>query len=79
MVLDTLSFTEQVPHLDTRTGDRPNGLQSDSVRTASGATSSPTKQRLCGLASGYRAIHIYTRYHGRRIEVRLRTREQGRL
>ena len=27
-------------------------------------------------ASGYRAIHIYTRYHGRRIEVQLRTREQ---
>ncbi len=26
--------------------------------------------------SGYRAIHIYTRYHGRRIEVQLRTREQ---
>jgi ppGpp synthetase/RelA/SpoT-type nucleotidyltranferase len=23
--------------------------------------------------SGYRAIHIYTRYHGRRIEVQLRT------
>ena len=23
-----------------------------------------------------RAIHIYTRYHGRRIEVQLRTREQ---
>ena len=29
-------------------------------------------------ASGYRAIHIYTRYHGRRIEVQLRTREQDR-
>lgn len=27
-------------------------------------------------ASGYRAVHIYTRYHGRRIEVQLRTREQ---
>ena len=27
-------------------------------------------------ASGYRAIHIYTRYHGRRVEVQLRTREQ---
>ena len=27
-------------------------------------------------ASGYRAIHIYTRYHGRRIEVQVRTREQ---
>lgn len=27
-------------------------------------------------ASGYRAIHIHTRYHGRRIEVQLRTREQ---
>lgn len=27
-------------------------------------------------ASGYRAIHIYTRYHGRRIEVQFRTREQ---
>lgn len=26
--------------------------------------------------SGYRAIHIYTRYHDRRIEVQLRTREQ---
>ena len=26
--------------------------------------------------SGYRAIHIYTRYHGRRIEVQLRTGEQ---
>lgn len=26
--------------------------------------------------SGYRAIHIYTGYHGRRIEVQLRTREQ---
>ena len=26
--------------------------------------------------SGYRAIHIYTRYHGRRIEVQLRTRDQ---
>ncbi len=26
--------------------------------------------------SGYRAIHVYTRYHGRRIEVQLRTREQ---
>ena len=26
--------------------------------------------------SGYRAIHIHTRYHGRRIEVQLRTREQ---
>ena len=26
--------------------------------------------------SGYRAIHIYTRYHGQRIEVQLRTREQ---
>lgn len=26
--------------------------------------------------SGYRAIHIYTRYHGRRIEVQLRTRAQ---
>ena len=26
--------------------------------------------------SGYRAVHIYTRYHGRRIEVQLRTREQ---
>ncbi len=28
------------------------------------------------LVSGYRAVHIYTRYHGRRIEVQLRTREQ---
>lgn len=27
-------------------------------------------------ASGYRAIHIYTRYHRLRIEVQLRTREQ---
>lgn len=27
-------------------------------------------------ASGYRAVHIYTRYHGRRVEVQLRTREQ---
>ena len=27
-------------------------------------------------ASGYRAVHIHTRYHGRRIEVQLRTREQ---
>ncbi|MDE0375376.1 MAG: RelA/SpoT domain-containing protein [bacterium] len=27
-------------------------------------------------SSGYRAIHIYTRYHDRRIEVQLRTREQ---
>ena len=26
--------------------------------------------------TGYRAVHIYTRYHGRRIEVQLRTREQ---
>lgn len=26
--------------------------------------------------SGYRAIHIYTRFHGRRIEVQVRTREQ---
>lgn len=26
--------------------------------------------------SGYRAVHIYTRYHGRRIEVQLRTRGQ---
>ena len=26
--------------------------------------------------SGYRAVHIYTRYHGRRIEVQFRTREQ---
>jgi len=26
--------------------------------------------------SGYQAIHIYTRYHGRRIEVQLRTRDQ---
>lgn len=26
--------------------------------------------------SGYRAIHIHTRYHDRRIEVQLRTREQ---
>lgn len=26
--------------------------------------------------SGYRAVHIYTRYQGRRIEVQLRTREQ---
>lgn len=26
--------------------------------------------------SGYRAVHIYTRYHGRRIEVQLRTRDQ---
>lgn len=26
--------------------------------------------------SGYRAIHIHTRYHGRRIEVQLRTRDQ---
>lgn len=26
--------------------------------------------------SGYRAIHVYTRYHGRRIEVQLRTRDQ---
>ena len=26
--------------------------------------------------SGYRALHIHTRYHGRRIEVQLRTREQ---
>ena len=26
--------------------------------------------------SGYRAVHIYTRYHHRRIEVQLRTREQ---
>lgn len=26
--------------------------------------------------SGYRAVHIYTRYHGRRIEVQLRTGEQ---
>ena len=25
--------------------------------------------------SGYRAIHIHTRYHGRRIEVQLRTRD----
>jgi len=28
--------------------------------------------------SGYRAIHIHTSYHGRRIEVQLRTREQHR-
>ena len=26
--------------------------------------------------SGYRAIHVHTRYHGRRIEVQLRTRDQ---
>ena len=26
--------------------------------------------------SGYRAVHIYTRYHGRRIEVQLRTGDQ---
>ena len=26
--------------------------------------------------SGYRAVHLYTRYHGRRTEVQLRTREQ---
>lgn len=26
--------------------------------------------------SGYRAVHIYTRYHSRRIEVQLRTRDQ---
>lgn len=26
--------------------------------------------------SGYRAIHIYTKYHGRRIEVQFRTRDQ---
>ena len=26
--------------------------------------------------SGYRAIHIYTKYHGRRIEVQVRTRDQ---
>ena len=26
--------------------------------------------------SGYRAIHVHTSYHGRRIEVQLRTREQ---
>ena len=34
-------------------------------------------QRLCGRPrdSGYRAIHVHTRYHGRRIEVQLRTRD----
>ena len=26
--------------------------------------------------SGYRAIHVHTRYHGRRIEVQLRTQDQ---
>ena len=26
--------------------------------------------------SGYRAVHIYTRYHNRRIEMQLRTRDQ---
>lgn len=26
--------------------------------------------------SGYRAVHIYTRYHNRRLEVQLRTRDQ---
>ena len=26
--------------------------------------------------SGYRAIHVYTRFHGRRIEVQVRTHEQ---
>ena len=47
--------------------------------TASDETGGPDRTRdyVAGPQdSGYRAIHIYTTYHDRRIEVQLRTREQ---
>ncbi len=51
----------------------------NSAPTASNETNSPTGSRdyvAEPQASGYRAIHIYTKYHGRRIEVQVRAREQ---